>query len=70
MSVFLYRLGAALSRRKTLVIGAFFILVGILYFVVQGDGATIDRAGVTMLLLTGVAMVFGFAVLVKGSRDL
>jgi hypothetical protein len=59
-----------ITTRKTLVIGAFFVLVGILYFLVQGDGTTIDRAGVTMLLLTGVAMAFGFAVLVKGSRDL
>ena len=59
-----------ITWQKTLVIGAFFIVVGLLYFVVQGDGATIDRAGVTMLLLTGIAMVFGFAVLVKGSRDL
>ena len=55
---------------KTLVIGAFFVLVGILYFAVQGDGTTIDRAGVVMLLLAGVAMAFGVAVLVKGSRDL
>ncbi len=59
-----------ITWQKTLVIGAFFIVVGILYYVVQGTGATIDLAGVTMLLLTGVAMVFGFAILVKGSRDL
>jgi len=59
-----------ITWRKTLVIGAFFVVVGILYFFVQGDGTTIDRAGVTMLLLTGIAMAFGFAVLVKGSRDL
>ena len=59
-----------ITWRKTLVIGAFFIAVGLLYFFVQGDGTTVDRAGVTMLLLTGIAMAFGFAVLVKGSRDL
>ena len=59
-----------ITWRKTLVIGAFFIIVGLVYFFVQGDGTTIDRAGVTMLLCTGIAMVFGFAVLVKGSRDL
>jgi hypothetical protein len=59
-----------ITWRNTLVIGAFFIVVGLIYFAVQGDGTTIDRAGVTMLLLTGVAMMFGFAVLVKGSRDL
>jgi hypothetical protein len=59
-----------ITWRKTLVIGAFFIVVGLIYFFVQGDGATIDRAGVIMLLLTGVSMAFGFAVLVKGSREL
>lgn len=59
-----------ITARNTLVIGGFFILVGILYYVVQGTGATIDLAGVTMLVLCGVAMVFGFAVLVRGSRDL
>ena len=59
-----------ITWRRTLIIGAFFVLVGLLYFTVQGDGTTIDRAGVTMLLLTGIAMAFGFAVLVKGSRDL
>jgi hypothetical protein len=59
-----------ITWQRTLVIGAFFIVVGLIYYVVQGTGATIDLAGVTMLLLTGVAMVFGFAVLVKGSRDL
>lgn len=56
--------------RRTLVLGAFFIIVGLLYLVVQGSGMTIDLAGVTMLLLTGVSMAFGFAVMVKGSRDL
>ncbi len=59
-----------ITWQRTLIIGAFFILVGSLYYVVQGTGATIDLAGVTMLLLTGVAMAFGFAVMVKGSRDL
>ena len=59
-----------ITWRKTLVIGAFFVVCGVLYYFLQGDGTTIDRAGVTMLLLTGAAMAFGFAVLVKGSRDL
>lgn len=56
--------------RRTLLIGAFFVFTGLLYLVTQGDGATIDRAGVVMLLVMSVAMTFGFAVLVKGSRDL
>jgi hypothetical protein len=55
--------------RNTLIVGAFFVLVGILYFAVQGDGRTIDRTGVLLLILTGVSMVFGLAVLVRGSRD-
>ncbi len=59
-----------ITPRNTLVIGGFFVLVGIIYYVTQGTGATIDLTGVTMLILCGVAMVFGFAVLVRGSRDL
>jgi hypothetical protein len=55
--------------RNTFLLGAFFVAVGILYFVVQGDFRTIDRTGVVMLLLTGVAMVFGLGVLIRGSRD-
>lgn len=55
--------------RSTLVIGVFFVVVGILYFFVQGDGRTTDRAGVTMLILTGISMGFGLTVLIRGSRD-
>ncbi len=55
--------------RRTLLIGLLFVFFGVLYFAVQGDGRTIDRAGVTMLILTGVSMGFGLAVLVRGSRD-
>ena len=48
----------------------FFVVVGILYLVLAGRLArTIDRAGATMLLLLGLAMAFGFAVLMRGSRD-
>ncbi len=56
--------------RNTFFLGAFFVVVGVLYFVVQGDGRTIDRTGVLLLLLTGVSMVFGLGVLIRGSRDL
>jgi hypothetical protein len=66
--------------RNTFVVGAFFVLVGIIYFVVQGAGncapemthcasRTLDLTGVLLLILTGVSMVFGLAVLVRGSRD-
>jgi hypothetical protein len=66
--------------RNTFVVGAFFVLVGIIYFVTQGAGScapemthctsrTLDLTGVLMLILAGVSMVFGLAVLVRGSRD-
>ena len=55
--------------RNTFFLGAFFVVVGILYFFLQGDFRTIDRTGVVMLILTGVAMVFGLSVLIPGSRD-
>ncbi len=55
--------------RNTFFLGAFFVVVGILYFFLQGDFRTIDRTGVVMLILTGVAMVFGLSVLIRGSRD-
>ena len=67
--------------RRTLIIGVIFVVVGILYFVAQGAGAclpgmthcedrTLDLTGVLMLILAGVSMVFGLAVLVRGSRDI
>ena len=55
--------------RNTFFLGAFFVVVGILYFFLQGDFRTIDRTGVVMLILTGVAMVFCLSVLIRGSRD-
>ena len=67
--------------RRTLIIGLFFVVVGILYFVAQGAGAclpgmthcedrTLDLTGVLLLLLTGVSMGFGLIVLIRGSRDI
>jgi hypothetical protein len=70
-----------LNWRNTLIVGAFFVFVGILYFVVQGAGGcapemthctqtrTLDLTGVLLLLLAGVSLAFGLAVLVRGSRD-
>jgi drug/metabolite transporter (DMT)-like permease len=66
--------------RNTLIVGAFFVVVGIIYFVTQGAGTcapemthctsrTLDLTGVLMLILAGVSMAFGLAVLVRGSRD-
>ncbi len=56
--------------RRTLLLGAFFVTVGIIYFIVQGDGRTMDRTGVTLLILTGVSMGFGLSILIRGSRDI
>lgn len=56
--------------RGALIIGAVFVVVGLAYFVLQGAGATMDRAGATLLVVLGGAMAFGFGVILKGSRDL
>jgi hypothetical protein len=58
--------------RNALILGLIFIVVGVIYFFVQGPdtGVTSDRAGATMLVVLGAAMAFGFAVLLRGSREL
>jgi hypothetical protein len=56
--------------RSALVLAAIFIGVGLLYWFVQGSGATMDRTGVTLLIVLGVAMGFGFLVILRGSREL
>lgn len=38
--------------------------------IVAGVAGTIDPAGVTMLVALGIAMGFGFAVILRGARDL
>lgn len=57
--------------RNALILGLIFVVVGMVYFLAQGDDAAIvDRAGVLMLIALGVAMAFGFSVLLRGSREL
>ena len=56
--------------RNALILGAGFIVVGILYYVLQGDGAFLDRTGATLLILLGAAMAFTFAILLRGSRGM
>ena len=58
--------------RNALILGLIFIVVGVIYYFVQGPdtGTTSDRAGVTMLVILGGAMAFGFMVLLRGSREL
>ena len=56
--------------RNAIILGIIFIGVGLLYWWVQGSGATMDRAGVTMLIILGGAMMFTFTILLRGSRGL
>ncbi len=56
--------------RNAIILGIIFIGVGLLYLWVQGSGATMDRAGVTMLIILGGAMMFTFTILLRGSRGL
>lgn len=56
--------------RNALILGVAFLIVGIAYWYVQGDQKTVDRAGVTMLILLGISMAFVFGVLLRGSREL
>lgn len=60
------------SWRNALILGIIFVVVGVLYFSVQGPdtGTTSDRAGVTMLVILGGGMAFIFSILLRGSRDL
>jgi hypothetical protein len=59
-----------MSWRAALVLGAIFAIVGIIYLLVQGSGTTADRSGAAMLIVLGIAMAFGFTVLLRGSREL
>ena len=61
---------AVMNWRAALVLGAFFVTVGIVYLLVQGSGIWADRSGATMLIVLGIAMAFGFTVLIRGSREL
>ena len=56
--------------RNALVLGAIFVAVGVGYLWLQGSGNTADRAGVTMLIILGGAMMFTFTILLRGSRGL
>jgi hypothetical protein len=58
--------------RNAVILGIIFIVVGLLYWSLQGPdtGTTSDRAGVTMLVILGGSMAFVFAILLRGSREL
>jgi hypothetical protein len=56
--------------RNALILGIGFMAVGVLYFMLQGGGHALDRAGATLLILLGGAMSFVFIILLRGSRGL
>jgi hypothetical protein len=57
--------------RNAIVLGAAFVAVGLLYLFLQGDAVQwLDRAGVTLLIVLGLAMAFTFFVLLRGSRGM
>jgi hypothetical protein len=60
------------SWRYAIVLGGMFVGVGLLYWFLwyNFDAAGTDYLGATLLILLGIAMAFGFAVLLRGSREL
>jgi uncharacterized BrkB/YihY/UPF0761 family membrane protein len=57
--------------RFAVILGVIFVAVGTIYWWVQHyDLATIDYTGAVLLVILGVAMAFGFSVLLRGSREL
>ena len=56
--------------RNAIILGLIFIVVGSIYWYVQGDTTTVDRSGVTFLIILGLSMMFTFAILLRGSREL
>ncbi len=56
--------------RSAFLIGGIFVVVGVLYAILQGNGEWLDHAGATMLIVLGGAMAFAFGILLHGTRDL
>ena len=57
--------------RNAIVLGVVFVVVGVLYYLLQGhDPSWLDAAGATLLVLLGTAMAFTFTVLLRGSRGM
>ena len=55
------------TRRGAIVLGLLFIIAAAVYWF---GGNHIDAAGAVLLFIAGLAMAFGFATLIAGSRDL
>jgi len=61
------------GTKSALVLGAVPVTVGVVYLILQevnGTAATVDGAGVTMLIALGLAIGFGMLVILRGARDL
>jgi Flp pilus assembly protein TadB len=61
------------QTRAAVVIGVIPVVVGVLYFALQamsGDDTVIDPGGALLLVCLGLAMGFGFLVILRGARDL
>lgn len=56
--------------RNAIILGAIFVIIGSVYYLVQGTGQGLDVAGATLLIILGGAMAFVFAILLRGSREL
>ena len=56
--------------RYAIALGALFVVIGIVYLLVQGSGRELDRAGVTLLIAVGAAMAFTATILLRGSGEL
>jgi putative Mn2+ efflux pump MntP len=61
-----------MSARAALLLGAFFVVVAAIYWVAPYlfQPSHQDYTGFVLLGVLGVAMAFGFTVLIRGSRDL
>jgi hypothetical protein len=53
--------------RSAVVLGLLFIAAAAVYWL---GSHFLDAAGTTLLFVAGIAMAFGFATLIAGSRDL
>lgn len=56
--------------RWALVLGGLFVVIGVLYGLLQGSGDWMDHAGAVMLIVLGGAMAFAFTIILAGTRDL
>ena len=56
--------------RNAIGLGIAFILVGVVYYWLQGSGEWMDRTGATLLVVLGAAMMFAFIIVLRGAREL